>query len=350
MFKRPRCAPSGKPKTLVFIDRNVETPEQLLDGVKDGQGIILDRHQDGIAQISAVLSDYSRLGEKIAQVHILSHGSPGCLYLGNGVVNSDTLKSDRLHSWRKALSETATLFLYGCRVAAATGTNFIEQLAEITGATVAASQEIVGADYWHLEYSTATVELNLPFTSKAIASYRGTFGTITVTNTNDFGLGSLREAIANASDGDVITFDSSLSSQTINLSQQLVIDKSITVDGESASGLTLSGGGNTRVIEIQISPDFIPPSVTLKHLIIADGLATGEGEDGAGGGIRMASRTSLTLENSQVNNNRAQFAGGFSPDLEVIQPSLIANLMVMMAPLEEVNGEGVRSPPKAPEL
>ncbi|EKD06057.1 MULTISPECIES: DUF4347 domain-containing protein [Limnospira] len=298
-------------KRLVFIDADLEHPEILADGVRNGlEAIILDRHQDGIAQIGAMLSHYSSLGAKIAQVHILSHGSPGCLYLGSGVVNSDTLKSDRLHGWRKALSETATLFVYGCRVAAETGTNFINQLAEITGATVAASGEIVGAGYWHLEYSTATVELSLPLTEKAIASYRGTFGTITVTNNNDSGPGSLREAIANASDGYTITFDSSLSSQTINLSQELVINKSITVDGESASGLTLSGGGNTRVIDIQISPDFIPPSVTLQNLIIADGLATGEGEDGAGGGIRMASRTSLTLENSQVNNNRAEFAGG----------------------------------------
>jgi hypothetical protein len=41
--------------------------------------------------------------------------------------------------------------------------------------------------------------------------------TITVTNTNDSGAGSLRQALADADDGDPITFDSALAGQTITL-------------------------------------------------------------------------------------------------------------------------------------
>ncbi|HEU0208269.1 MAG TPA: hypothetical protein VFQ78_04745 [Candidatus Udaeobacter sp.] len=41
--------------------------------------------------------------------------------------------------------------------------------------------------------------------------------TITVTNTNDSGPGSLRQALADADDGDTITFDSALAGQTITL-------------------------------------------------------------------------------------------------------------------------------------
>src|SRR5215469_12184500 len=55
---------------------------------------------------------------------------------------------------------------------------------------------------------------------------------ITVTNTNDSGAGSLRQALADANDGDTINFDVSLQGQTIALtSGELVIDKSITITG-----------------------------------------------------------------------------------------------------------------------
>ncbi|HXF09146.1 MAG TPA: hypothetical protein VN625_00060, partial [Desulfuromonadaceae bacterium] len=50
-----------------------------------------------------------------------------------------------------------------------------------------------------------------------------------VTSSADSGAGSLRDTIAAASPGDVITFSNSLSGQTITLtSGQLVLDKNLT--------------------------------------------------------------------------------------------------------------------------
>ena len=63
----------------------------------------------------------------------------------------------------------------------------------------------------------------------AIAAHAAT---ITVINTNDSGPGSLRQALADANDGDTINFDPALNGQTINLtSGELVIGKDITIDG-----------------------------------------------------------------------------------------------------------------------
>ena len=58
-------------------------------------------------------------------------------------------------------------------------------------------------------------------------------GTLTVTNTNDNLVGSLRQAIRDANPGDTIVFSfGPINSGTIYLdSGELVIDKSLTIDG-----------------------------------------------------------------------------------------------------------------------
>ena len=56
--------------------------------------------------------------------------------------------------------------------------------------------------------------------------------TITVTDITDSGVGSLRQALVDANDGDTIDFDSSLNGQLITLtSSQLLVNKSITITG-----------------------------------------------------------------------------------------------------------------------
>ena len=70
----------------------------------------------------------------------------------------------------------------------------------------------------------------LQFFVLACAVLAGTGGghaaTLTVTNTADSGTGSLRQALADASDGDTIDFDAALNGQTISLtSGELAIDR-----------------------------------------------------------------------------------------------------------------------------
>jgi hypothetical protein len=78
--------------------------------------------------------------------------------------------------------------------------------------------------------------------------------TITVTNTNDGGPGSLRDAIATAASGDTINFSLSYPA-TITVSTALTIDsdgaKSLTITGPGASLLTISGGDAVPVFVIQ---------------------------------------------------------------------------------------------------
>jgi hypothetical protein len=63
-----------------------------------------------------------------------------------------------------------------------------------------------------------------------------------VTNTADDGPGSLRSAIAQAGDGDVVYFDAALNGQTINLtSGELAINSNINIQGPGANQITVQG-------------------------------------------------------------------------------------------------------------
>jgi len=75
--------------------------------------------------------------------------------------------------------------------------------------------------------------------------------TITVTNTNDSSAGSLRQAIADAVDGDTINFDSLLNGQTITLtSGELLVNKSVTINGPGSDHLIIDGNHASRVFHV----------------------------------------------------------------------------------------------------
>jgi hypothetical protein len=122
---------------------------------------------------------------------------------------------------------------------------------------------------------------------------------ITVTNTKGgTDAGSLRWAVAQATGGEVIGFDPRLAGSTITLDSTLVISKSITIEGPADKGITVSGGGKGRVIDIAVT-DLNQPATKLRNLSITAGKLATEG----GAGIRSSS--SLVLEHTTVWGNEA---------------------------------------------
>ena len=125
---------------------------------------------------------------------------------------------------------------------------------------------------------------------------------IVVTNTNDSGPGSLRDALAVANDGD--TIDATGVSGTILLtSSELQITHAVTINGPGAGNLALDGDFHFRVLENFAS------DVTISDLTITNGFSA---DNNGGGGILNHGELTLSdsiVSNSSVADNNGQGGG-----------------------------------------
>ncbi|NJL79822.1 MAG: hypothetical protein HC917_15030 [Richelia sp. SM2_1_7] len=130
---------------------------------------------------------------------------------------------------------------------------------------------------------------------------------ITVSSSADSGKGTLREAILKSKSGDTIRFDSALANKTIRLKQQLVVDKSLTIDGADASNLTLSGENKTRILRVSYNYS----DVVLKNLTFTKGKAVDNNPNTTlrGGAIELVDSNTLVVENSRFIKNVGERSG-----------------------------------------
>src|SRR6266480_1594970 len=154
--------------------------------------------------------------------------------------------------------------------------------------------------------------------------------TITVTNGNDSGPGSLRQALADANDGDTINFDASVGTVML-ATAELAIDKSVTLSGApqmvtvvrasqtefrifhvmpghsvEIDGSTISGGPITGDNGGGILND--NSTVTIAHCTVNGNVIVSASFDAnSGGGIHNSG--TMTLNQVIVNNNNAVFCG-----------------------------------------
>lgn len=160
-----------------------------------------------------------------------------------------------------------------------------------------------------------------PLTPSAPNAQAGTV--LIVTNTDNAGPGSLRQAVLDAVSGDVIQFDPSIAGQTISLtSGPVFLDGLVTIEGPAGAGMTISGsflsqvfyvlGGfatfrNLSIVHGRTNDNgggiFVGGSALLDHVLVADNHAD------AGGGIAGAGNTHLTLLNSTLSGNTADGGG-----------------------------------------
>ena len=98
-----------------------------------------------------------------------------------------TTHSDTLAVLKDTLTEDGDILLYGCNIAAGEeGEAFIEELAELTAADIAASDDITGAGGdWELEVNTGPIEADVVEASDYQSSLSNPEGVSSMTNVED---------------------------------------------------------------------------------------------------------------------------------------------------------------------
>ena len=128
---------------------------------------------------------------------------------------------------------------------------------------------------------------------------------LTVTNTNDSGIGSLRWVLGYIAGGETIRFDPSIAGQTIMLDSSIVMYKGFTLDGPAGDGITISAGGKDRLFELW-GP--ISNVVTFRNVALTGGIADSTTKWGGSGPVANGS-VQAVFENSTIYGNRAVGTG-----------------------------------------
>ena len=175
---------AGSTHEIAFVDLGVPDAQTLIAGLaaqRDGGRalaiVTIAAGEDGLAVISHTLQGR----HDISAVHIYSHGSPGQVQLGSSLLSQDTAlqRAHEIAAWGPALSANADLLLYGCDVAASdAGQALVRDLAALTGADVAASDDTTGAAAaggdWVLEHRSGPIEATAALSLDAQQTWQGT--------------------------------------------------------------------------------------------------------------------------------------------------------------------------------
>lgn len=164
--------------------------------------------------------------------------------------------------------------------------------------------------------------------------------TFRVSNLNDSGAGTLREAIALANNNpgaDLIQFTQDLTGTITLTNGQLEILDSLILEGAGADVISISGNNLSRVL--RIDPGSLG-TIDIRGLTITGGLdSAGNG----GGGILVDSGT-ITIEDSSISNNSSTSGSGgggirkFGPGVvTVINSTISGNIAV------DAGGGGLRN-------
>ena len=141
-----------------------------------------------------------------------------------------------------------------------------------------------------------TVAASLAFAAHLLLAGSAFAATVIVTDPSDtVGPPTLRQALIDVNAGDTIEFNL-LPNTIITVTSQLAVTKIITIDGTTATNLSVSGGGTTRVFNVTAPATFI-------GFTVMNGNA-----GGSGGGL--SSTSDITLTSMQFLSNTAAFDGG----------------------------------------
>lgn len=173
---------------LIVIDASVDHGDALAAGaIKGAKLLMLDSKKDAIAQITTEIHCFPG---KFQSLHIVTHGSPGCLHFSGGDLNLDNLHTyaAEIESWFcyrplhrgsdiRVQSPESFLSLYACSVAVGdAGEEFLEKLHFLAGVSIHAAEGKVGSTAlngsWQLDVAHPFPhKAKFPFTDDLLDTY-----------------------------------------------------------------------------------------------------------------------------------------------------------------------------------
>jgi hypothetical protein len=337
-------------REVVFIDAGVQDADELLANLSRDSSRVIDvvrlgAEVDGVQQIANVLARYQGLDA----VHIVSHATDAAVQLGATVLDQASLDANAalIERWGLALSDDADLLFYGCDLAASgSGTAFIDALARLTGADVAASTDptgtaALGGD-WDLEYRVGAIETGVALTAAGQQSWAGLLAvnaapvnTVPATQQADV-TGTLVFSSANSNAISISDPDAGASPVQVTLTGTT---GTVTLSG--TTGLTFSAGDGTADAAMTFTGTITDVNAALNGMRFnGDAFRTGNGSlqittndlgnTGTGGAqsdtdtvtVNMLPiGTPFILSGSYTGNsadNRAITGLGFQPDVVIV--------------------------------
>ena len=220
---------------------------------------------DGILQIA----EYLREERQVVGIHILAHGKAGSLQLGNARLDGNSLQShaDELRSWGQAFTEDGDILLYGCNVAEGeSGIGFVEQLAALTGADIAASTDLTGSAAlggdWDLEHAAGVLEVSALFQNGGVHGFYGVLQATININADDkymteftFRNGNVEMDPAGSVDGQQASVYRLRGDSTININgtdhQDTFLFKEVSpLTGEALAMAIIDGKGGNDIVDL----------------------------------------------------------------------------------------------------
>ena len=339
----PEADHAAAPVELIFIDIRADSSREDIQAIlvqDHGNAIVhvIDPQTGGIDSISTIIAQY----DAVSSIHFLVHGDNQGLRIGADWLDVDSIDGfkNQLTSWDQYLTNDADVLLYGCNLTAGSdGLSLIGQLATLTGADVAASNNTTGhaerGGDWELENSTGVIETKSIGTERLQQEWNGSLDLIVVTTPDDVvdmditttpeqlnnnsvnhkgadGLISLREAVIAANntvgadeimlDADTYTLDLSTYGETEDNAQtgDLDIRQDIVISGATTGVTRISGNNEDRIFDF-----FDDQTVLLQNLTLQNGELSepdnGDGH-GAGAAIRIFGGDT-TLSHVTIENN-----------------------------------------------
>ena len=283
------------PSEVVFIDPSVQDSATIVAQLPEKALVVqLSPGTGAVAQISAHLEKKRYL----SAIRVISHGNAGYFVLNGKRIDRDFLRDhgDRISTWGRALAENGDFLLYACNLASTDeGKAFVEHLADLTGADVAASTDVTGelpttdhrslttSSDWDLEYNTGAIDS----IALCVDQYNATLGT---TNVNS------RETL----NAGIAAFNMEIDT-TLNFTDHFSVNGAITDIIATSGTLTIDMHGKTITLDNSSDTVFINATGNGATITFsASGRITHR--DGTGGGNAINITGASTLNVNGVND------------------------------------------------